>query len=333
MSCIVVDLGGTYLRCGIVVGRNEIVFHERTRLDDTPETRGDGSWNEIIATVVRFVSEHALDVARDAPIVFAFPGPVLGDRPVGQAPTVVGPGNVPDISGQLRARTGRDVMMLNDVSAAAWYFESRLAAERFVIVTVSSGIGSKIFDRRHGPGVIDDTSYAGEIGHLVVETGDDVSTCDCGGLGHLGAIASGRGFERLARREAVRDAIAFGASACVRSFGATSSQLNNETHLLPAIAAGDPWATGLLDVSIAPLADVLRVLIVGCGLQGVAITGGFAQRLGAIYGFALTAALGKMSDSRATRVALEGFVTVAGADDEPSLLGAARYAERRRTTQ
>jgi len=331
MSCLVVDLGGTFLRCGIVSKRDGLVFYERTRLDDTPATRGDASWNVIIAKVVRFVSEHALDAASDAPIVFAFPGPVLCDRAVGQAPTVVGPGQVPDISGQLRARTGRDVMMVNDVSAAAWYFESRLAAERFVTVTVSSGIGSKIFDRRYGPGVIDDTSYAGEIGHLVVETGDDASPCDCGGRGHLGAIASGRGFERLARREADRDLAVFEASACVRSFGATSSNLSNEAHLLPAIAAGDPWAIHLLEASIAPLADVLRVLTVGCGLQGVAIMGGFAQRLGAIYRLALTAALAKMSDARATRVALEGFVTVAGADDEPTLLGAARYAERRRS--
>lgn len=331
MNCVVVDLGGTHLRCAIVSEEDELVIYERIRLDEVRATGGDAIWDLIVATIVRFVADHARDVARHAPIAFAFPGPVQANRAVGQAPTVVGAASVPDIVGQLRARTGREVMMLNDVSAAAWYFESRLAAERFAIVTVSSGIGSKIFDRRYGPGVVDDTSYAGEIGHLVVATGDDELICDCGGRGHLGAIASGRGFERRARREAQRDGAAFDASACVRTFRATASCLSNEAHLVPAIAAGDAWAISLLRASIAPLADVLRILTIGCGLQGVAIMGGFAQRIGAVYGLALSTALGTMSDCGAACITLENFVTVAGADEEPALIGAARYAKRRRT--
>lgn len=328
MSCIVVDLGGTNLRCGIVSSDGELIYQERTRLHAGPGTRGETFWEDIVSTIVSFVADHEAESGSHDPIVVAFPGPVRDDKAVGQAPTLVGPGIVPDIVADIRSITGREVMMLNDVSAAAWYFERNLVADRFAVVTVSSGIGSKIFDRR-GTGVIDDTSYAGEIGHLIVDAGDDAPACDCGGRGHLGATASGRGFERIAQRAAYSDAAGFRASACVQAFGATRASLNNEAHLVPAILAGDAWATALLCASIAPLAEILRTLTIGCGLQAVAIMGGFAQRIGCIYARELSAALGSFSDCGAACVNLQNFVTIVGPGEEPGLIGAARYAKHR----
>jgi predicted NBD/HSP70 family sugar kinase len=328
MSCIVVDLGGTNLRCGIVSNGGDLITQERTRLYAGPDTRAETFWEDIVSTIAAFVTDHETESRSHDPIVVAFPGPVRDDRAVGQAPTLVGSGIVPDIVADIRAITGREVMMLNDVSAAAWYFERALVADRFAVVTVSSGIGSKIFDRG-GMGVIDDTPYAGEIGHLIVDAGEDAEVCDCGGHGHLGAIASGRGFERIARRAADSDKAGFRASACVQVFGATRASLNNEVHLVPAIVAGDTWATALLRASIAPLAQVLRTLTIGCGLQAVAVMGGFAQRIGSIYARELSAALGSFSDCGAACVNLQNFVTVVGAGEEPGLIGAARYAEHR----
>ena len=329
-NCVAVDLGGTNLRCGIVAPTDEVVAYERTPLDDGPATRSAAIWDRIVGTIVQFVAKHAEALSRTAPIAVAFPGPVLDDRVAGQAPTVAGAARVPDIVGELRGRTARDVVMLNDVSAAAWYFERRVTADRFAVVTVSSGIGFKIFDRHSTRGVLDDTSYAGEIGHLIVDPSRDALICDCGGSGHLGAIASGRGFERHARREAQRDAAAFRASACAVRYRATAATLINEVHLAPAIAEGDEWALGLLRTSVNPLAEVLRTLTIGCGLQHVVIMGGFAQRIGPAYERALTSALGTFSDRGSACVRLENFVSVASQGDEPGLIGAARYAQRRR---
>ena len=70
------------------------------------------------------------------------------------------------------------------------------------LFTVSSGIGSKMFDRKSSQGVIDHLPYAGEIGHIVINDDAHAPVCDCGAKGHLQAIASGRGIERAARREA-----------------------------------------------------------------------------------------------------------------------------------
>lgn len=74
-------------------------------------------------------------------------------------------------------------------------------------VTVSSGIGSKLCDR---PPV-----------------------CDCGGRGHLGAIASGRGIERAVQRHAREDLLGFRASQ-LGSMEIEAEQIRNEEHVVPA---------------------------------------------------------------------------------------------------
>src|SRR5262249_33551875 len=161
---------------------------------------------------------------RGTEIVFSFPGPVAGHRTVLAAPTLFGrETNLAHLAEDLERATGRQVRLVNDVSAAAWYFSTRTTARRFFVVTVSSGIGSKLFDRAHSHVVIDDPPYAGEIGHMVVNSGPEAQLCDCGGFGHLGAIASGRAIEKTARRLSP----------------AISTELTNEEHVIPAARAGD----------------------------------------------------------------------------------------------
>ena len=110
-----------------------------------------------------------------------------------------------------------------------------------MVVTISSGIGSKIFDRKHPSGVIDSPAWAGEIGHVIADESPDAPRCDCGGLGHLGAIASGRGIERAARRCAMGEPDSFARSMCAVLYGATAFTLNNEEHIVPAAMSGDKW--------------------------------------------------------------------------------------------
>ncbi len=140
-----------------------------------------------------YVTEHESRVTIDSPVIIAFPGPIGQNQEILQAPTVAGSGSSEfDLPRTLASRTGRHVTVLNDVSAAAWRIAQQTRARRFAVVTVSSGIGSKIFDRCHASGVLDQPPYAGEIGHVVVDDGPDAPTCDCSGKGHLGAIASAR---------------------------------------------------------------------------------------------------------------------------------------------
>jgi C7-cyclitol 7-kinase len=227
-------------------------------------------WQDLFSRILNYeCSVHDL-ISAGSPCVLAFPGPIRGRRQILNAPTVFGDlGQFPDVGAQLEARMGRRVYILNDVSAAGFYLSTRTSAKRFLVVTVSSGIGSKLYDRDHSAGVIDDPPYAGEIGHLVVDWAPDAPRCDCGGTGHLGAIASGRGVEREGRRQARSDPGGFCRSDCVRLYGATEDDLSNESHLIPALRGGDEWALSVLRMCTLPLARVVLSVLVGAGVQQV----------------------------------------------------------------
>jgi predicted NBD/HSP70 family sugar kinase len=305
------DLGGTHLRCGIARGDElAAVSVEKVRNFISglkPEEVAEGVADRIIA----YVDDHTAGIAGSDPLALAFPGPIGRGNIALSAPTLYGPGciEVPDLAALLGRRTGRPVFMLNDVSATAWALARRTAAARFMVVTVSSGIGSKIFDRDCRRGVLDACAYAGEIGHFVVDEDPEAPVCDCGGRGHLGAIASGRGVERAVRRR-------------------HGAHLDNAAHIVPAIRRGEGWALAALSDSIAPLARTLLAVTLAVGLEKVFIVGGFAQSIGALYAERLNAALTAQSRYPIAERALASLCEVVGAHEELGLLGAAYYAQR-----
>ncbi len=198
MSAILIDLGGTHLRCGIADASYRPLVLQKNRICNfVAGVKQSIIWDEVISAIAEFAIGVRHRVSPSAPIVFSFPGPVAHDSTILDAPTVVGQApEIPEMGRLLQDRTGRRVHILNDVSAAAWYMSEAIRDDRFMVVTVSSGIGSKIFDRNHPARVFDDVPYAGEIGHVVTDDGPDALPCDCGGIGHLGAVSSGRGIER-----------------------------------------------------------------------------------------------------------------------------------------
>ena len=277
MSTIVCDLGGTFLRCAVADAAGTLTNVERWRLADR-----EGIWEQIIERICTFaVGVHSHCDPAD-PIVISFPGPVRARWFPVCAPTVSAMEPPPlDFVEKVRSRSGRSVSLINDVSAAAWRIGEMLDADRCFIVTVSSGIGSKLYDRVRG--VFDDEPYGGEIGHVVVDSSPTAPSCGCGGRGHLGAISSGAATELLARQRAQSDAEAFRRSICARVFGASPESLNNEMHLVPAALAGDVWAWDVIREAMTPLASVLTIAAHVTGAQQVVIIGGFASALGERY--------------------------------------------------
>jgi predicted NBD/HSP70 family sugar kinase len=304
MRFIAADLGGTTLRCGVAASDGSLEIVERHELAGA-RFRGPGRWTAIVTVIADFAKAH-LRRSPGAPIVLSFPGPLRDGAPW-IAPTVTGGGEVPDLGRMITRATGRTCTLLNDVSAAAWYFAGRLSARRFGVVTVSSGIGFKVFDRHADPCVNDD---AGEIGHLVIDDSPGAPLCECGGRGHLGAIASGRAIERAARDWA----------RCER--------LTNEEHVVPAFLAGDDWAADIIDAAAQPLARVLATVIVANGLGCVAVMGGFAQAAGPAYLASLRRTIASQAAPGPASVAPDALLLAAAAD-QPSLSGAAIFGARR----
>lgn len=283
-SCLACDLGGTHLRLGLGDESGAVHRVRKAKVRNFRDGHAPGVIADLLTDDIAVYHREVADLLPvDAPLVVAFPGPVEGRRRILAAPTLMGnTAELPDLHGRLTAALGRMVYIINDVSAAAWYLSTFLDADRFLVVTVSSGIGSKVFDRHHPLGVLDDRSYAGELGHLVFDIGDDAPWCDCGGRGHLGAVASGRGYELTARRQAHADPTSFRASACSRLFRVTADTLTNE-DLVRAAYDGDTWSLEVIRRGCRFLAQSLLAAVLATGIERVIVIGGFALALGPVY--------------------------------------------------
>jgi glucokinase len=310
MSAILVDLGGTHLRFALWREGESVDVLQRSRIRNF--TDGIASceiWESILKAITDFCARVQNMVDDDAPIVMSFPGPIGDGSQALDCPTVSGgSGALPNLQFTLMERTGRRVQLLNDISAAAWHFSRSIKVSRFMVVTVSSGIGSKIFDRGHPRGVLDDIPYAGEIGHLKIDETSDAPACDCGGYGHLGAISSGRGIERYARR--------------LRG----DSTVTNEDTIVPAALAGDPQVLAIIRECTRPLARVLLHATIASGLQQVIVIGGFALSLGEVYRAILQQEITRQCDYRVAASQIENLIVLG--EDDGCLLGAAAYASK-----
>jgi glucokinase len=325
---LAVDLGGTFLRCGTSTDAGDITAIEVTKIPNFLDgSRSADIWESIVTSIEAYARRSDMLRPTD-PVALAFPGPVIGGRTTISAPTITGDEPMPDLVAILESRMQRPVVVLNDLSAAAWYFSERVNDDRFMVVTVSSGIGAKAFVRTPSSRVFDDVPYAGEIGHCVVDLSPTAPVCDCGASGHLGAIASGRGAERLARRSAETERDLFAASDCVRRYGATSATLDNERHIVPAIRDGDEWAMSVMRRSMEPLARVLSAVVYTLGLERIIVIGGFALSVGDRYVETLRGLMCLRSTGSPFSVGDDEFIVLGDAHPHAALVGAAAYARR-----
>jgi predicted NBD/HSP70 family sugar kinase len=328
MSALVVDIGGTHITCA-VSDENAVLFHvQKKTLPDFVPGRSSGSvWKEVLDTIAGYEGSFGKTIPREAPLIISFPGPVAYPSRILNAPTLVGSDTaLPDLRSEIANLTGRRTYLINDISAAAWYLSRIVKDSRFLTITVSSGIGSKIFDRRHPDGVLDNVPYAGEIGHIKIDPSSDAMLCDCGGKGHLGAIASGRGIERCARMLAKQEHARFERSACVTQFHGSADMLTNEEHLVPAARLQDAWALEIIRRGTRPLAAALLAVTASAGLDRIVVIGGFALSLGQGYLDLLQEEMLNVCDYEILAEKIPGLLVMGNADEDACLQGAAVYA-------
>jgi C7-cyclitol 7-kinase len=332
---IAFDVGGTHIRCVVVAGHGNLTEFEKDRIPSVPlgATLEDVT-ETLVETIGRYAERVGGVVDLGSPIAISVPGPVTRDGVVLTAAPLFGDqcAEFP-LARLVTSRTGRVCFVVNDVSAATWYLSNRIPAQRFLVVTVSSGIGSKVFDRSRRFSVLDDTGYAGEIGHVTVDSSSDALLCDCGGRGHLSSFSSGRGVERWARLLAAADGAAFARSvACELSQG-RADLLTNELHIVPAVLAGDEWATGVVRRCTYPLGHMLRTIAVTNAVESIAVIGGFAASLGGRYLDILQEALDENQDFAILKPFLSGLLWREAEVPEECLLGAATYGRVRASEQ
>jgi glucokinase len=123
-----------------------------------------------------------------------------------------------------------------------------------------------------------------------VDGSPDAVGCDCGGRGHLGAIASGRGIVVRARARAEADPQAYARSALATAFRLTPAELSAES-IAAAHARGDAWATACVEDAAGALGAALAAVHLAIGTERFVLIGGLALGLGPRFCEAVASAI------------------------------------------
>ena len=214
------DIGGTNMRAAVVTVENgEASILEQTRRPTpnhllAPATGAQARLDDVLS----FMSDYARRVQSRfgaEAVAAAFPGPVDGAGRFTALPTIwgnQGQSLCPLALDHLLAQRlpGMRVGVFNDVTAAGFRFAGKF--RDFALFTLGSGVGLKVFI--NGVAQVGPHGQGGELTHMVFDASATAPLCDCGGRGHLGALASGRAWQRLSAlaikegREADLDAFA-----------------------------------------------------------------------------------------------------------------------------
>ena len=207
-DCIVAtfDFGGTNMRAAIVtVGKlNWCILDRLSRPTPNYLLAPDTTAMQRLEDLLDFLTDYANSArARFGAqaLVAALPGPIQGSGTVLAMPTILGPNGQSlcpiNLADQIGTRLpDMAIKVMNDVSAAGYRFTSE--GGDFALFTLGSGVGLKVFldgQPRVGP-----HGLGGELTHMVFDASPSAPLCDCGGRGHLGALASGRAWQRVAAR-------------------------------------------------------------------------------------------------------------------------------------
>jgi predicted NBD/HSP70 family sugar kinase len=324
---VVLDIGGTTLRAGLYDPASDTVTHIRRQPVEGIGALPDASVAEIQRRVTAQLDAEidrllaTADGRRARGIAIAFAGPVDITGRVITAPTVWGRrGASLPLRELLEPRYGLPVLVVNDLTAATWRYATP-ESEPFCLFTVSSGIGNKVF--RDGQVLLDRDGHGGELGHWRCDVDPRAPLCDCGGRGHLGAIASGRGALAAARRGAAADPGAFRASTLAAATSARADAITNEL-LAAAVREGDAFAVNALRPGLHHLARAISAVFTAIGVRRYIVIGGFALAVGPAYTELLATELERVGcfglDTRETR----RMVRLGVSDDDSGLIGAGR---------
>ncbi|MFE2061079.1 ROK family protein [Streptomyces sp. NPDC059467] len=328
---VVADLGGTTLRIGRIAegaGSAESVRRVATEgLDRYRELPAQTLQDRVVGQLTRELEDYlgAPEGAGASAVGVSFAGPMTKGGTVLAGPTLWGGAAAPlPIADILTRRLSVPVVVANDITAAAWRYAAA-EPEPFCLITVSSGIGHKVF--RNGEVLISDSGHGGEIGHWRVDPREDALPCECGGRGHLGGMVSGRGVLLAARRAAVADPAGFGGSALAGPSAGDPAGITNEA-LARAVRADDAFATQVLRTCLVPLAQAVNCIFTAIGVRRYLFIGGFAVAVGHRFITLLGDELTRLGCFGLTDREIRGMLALGAADDDHCLIGMARMLAR-----
>lgn len=326
MLSIVVDIGGTNLRVGIFKDNTlaEVRRFKVHNLANIGNTDGKILYQNFIQQLSTVLGPY-LATYPDAPLAIAFPGPINKDGIVLSAPTLWGNHitNVPLLK-DFENIFNRKTILMNDLSAATWRYAAQ-TVEDFCLITISSGIGNKVF--RKGEILVNDAGQGGEMGHCQVSMDKYALPCDCGGYGHLGALASGRGIVQLARHESRLNFDKFLPST-LGVICQEDIEKITPYKIVEALKKEDIFTREILNISQGFLVTAMCHLYHAIGIKKFIFIGGFCCAVGPRYVENLNRLLSKQHWFGLSKKEQNSLCQMGQLDDDHSLIGLGLYLEK-----
>ena len=316
-----VDVGGTGIKVGLVDDLGRMLAFE-----SLPTLQADGpraAMQRVAAARARFGESLQLQPGDVAAAGLGAPGPM--DIAAG---TLVAPPQLPtwwnfnlrDCLGEL---TGLPVAFTNDANAAAfgefWLGTGELAPS-MVLLTLGTGVGGGIISEGQLVGGVN--SFAGEVGHLIVDPSADARLCAWGaGRGQLEAYASASAVAIRARQR-LSEGAASALSRCggeLTALQVYQAALEDDALALEIIDEAGRW----LGVAVTTIVHVLDPGVVAVG--GAMTFGGEGCSVGRRFMAAIVEEFRQRTFDNVFAGTTIGFAKL-GAD--AGYLGAAGYARQ-----
>jgi glucokinase len=293
----VFDIGGTWFRWGLYGPGDDLQLAQRAQAINY---LSHPTWSaaDLQLALARFVVDRARQLRETAGADLRLASIALGapinanDMTVLGSGPLWGPNAKPFSLYQHLCEMQPDFEwhVFNDVAALlAPYMDNSAGYRRTMLITVSSGVGSRLYDHRSRKIPYDAThGVQGEIGHLVYPFELDGKLirrqCECGGWNHINAFASGRGIASLLRDLPALSSI-YGS---LFEDDIASWREAGDAYRLQAFQAQiereSEDAQRLLDAFVTPLSRTLAAaLSIDPEIDRIVITGGVAQGLGEHY--------------------------------------------------
>lgn len=327
MKICVCDIGGTNFRIG-VFRDGELYNVKRFSTPNYFKYNEDEIKRLIICDIISAFKDIKSDNEDLNSLAVCFPGPVNSEGVVIGSSVIFGDALKEsfflksEIEKQLE---GVNVFVTNDMTASVYRYTEFY--NDFCLITVSSGIGNKIYS--NGNVLIDENGLTGEIGHYQVDLDNVSIECSCGyGINHVGMISSGRGIELIGKLFSEKN-------SKYRSFY-MNSQLAKETNyqaneitslaIARSVANNDPYCKFIIDFCTKPLADVICLLAIAMNLPHFIIIGGFALNC-EYYLQSLTNNILKKGIYNFTPEKIQNIVKLGIKDDDHGLIGVGKMME------
>lgn len=251
-SALAVDVGGTFIKAGLISPEGDFV--DITRIP-TPNTGRDRS-EDVMNAIKTLYEGYTFAAEPPTRVSVILPGTVDDEHGIGLHSENLGWDNVP-FADLLTEKLGVPTRVTHDVrgSGIAEYKLGYASEFRnFMVLTIGTGIAGAIF--LNGELVVSD-GYAGEVGHIPVY-GFDGMMCKCGQRGCTETAAS--------------------AASIISEYNRISpSTVTDASQVVARMKEGDAAATRVWDNATTGLARAISLVETIVAPEAVLLAGGLAQ--------------------------------------------------------